>query len=119
MDLNLANSNLEIMPGGDYVGILEQKEHPSVPFFTKFGQGLNARPDGSPMEPGQSQTVEIYVEAPADAREGDVNILQIRVSDATVKEWRYFKFHSSYLDLQIMMSNQPIVGTFPPMEAFP
>ncbi|MEC8609850.1 MAG: CARDB domain-containing protein [Candidatus Thermoplasmatota archaeon] len=84
-DLNLANSNLEIMPGGDYIEVvLEQKGNtPSVPFLTKFGQGWNvSMPNGSLMEPGQSQTVEIYVEAPSDAREGDVNILQIRVSDA-------------------------------------
>ena len=37
----------------------------------------------------------------------------------SVKEWRYFKFQFELSDLQIMMSNQPIVGTFPPMEAFP
>lgn len=84
-ELNLANSNLEIMPGGDFIQVeLEQKGNtPSVPFMTKFGQGWNITlPDGDSMEPGQTTVVEIYVEAPYDAREGDVNLLQIRISDA-------------------------------------
>ena len=83
--LNLANSELEIMPGGDYIQVeLEQKGNtPSVPFMTKFGQGWNiSLPDGEPMEPGQTTIVDIFVEAPNNAREGDVNILEIRVSDA-------------------------------------
>ncbi len=83
--LNLANSNLEIMPGGDYIQVeLEQRGNtPSVPFLTKYGQGWNiSLPDGTLMEPGQTTFVDIYVEAPANSREGDVNILEIRVSDA-------------------------------------
>ena len=84
-NLNLANSNLEIMPGGDYIQVeLEQRGNtPSVPFLTKYGQGWNiSLPDGTLMEPGQTTTVDIYVEAPPNAREGDVNILEIRISDA-------------------------------------
>ena len=83
--LNLANSNLEIMPGGDYIQVeLEQKGNtPSVPYLTKYGQGWNiSLPDGTLMEPGQTTTAQIYVETPADALEGDVNVLEIRISDA-------------------------------------
>ena len=76
-------------------------------------------PDGSLMEPGQSQTVEIYVEAPSDAREVMLTSFECVFQMRSVKEWRYFKFQFELSDLQIMMSNQPIVGTFPPMEAFP
>ena len=43
------------------------------------------------MEPGQTSTVDIYVEAPVDAREGDVNILEIRVSDAVGKGAEVFE----------------------------
>ena len=35
------------------------------------------------MEPGQTTIVDIYVESPKSAREGDVNVLEIRISDAT------------------------------------
>ena len=93
-NLNLANSDLEIMPGGDYIEVLlEQKGNtPSVPFLTKFGQGWNiSLPEGSLMEPGQSQVVDIYVEAPSDAQEGDVNILEIRVSDAVGQGMEVFQ----------------------------
>jgi len=84
-ELNLANSHLEILPGGDFIQVtLEQKGNtPSIPFLTKFGKGWNiSLPDGELMEPGQTSELSIYVEAPVDTREGDVNILQIRVSDA-------------------------------------
>ena len=93
-ELNLANSNLEVAPGGDVIQVeLEQKGNtPSVPFMTKFGQGWNLTlPDGELMEPGQTSTVDILVEAPDNAREGDVNILQIRVSDAVGKGMEVFE----------------------------
>ena len=58
------------------------------------------------MEPGQTSTVDIYVEAPVDAREGDVNILEIRVSDAVGKGAEVFEvpvrvIGSSSYDLQM------------------
>ncbi len=93
-ELNLANSDLEVSPGGDVIQVeLEQKGNtPSVPFMTKFGQGWNITlPDGELMEPGQTFTVDIFVEAPEDAREGDVSILQIRVSDAVGKGMEVFE----------------------------
>ena len=83
--LNLASSNLEIMPGGDFIQVqLEQKgNNPSTPYMSKYGQGWNiSLPDGVIMEPGQTTLVDIFVDAPQDARQGDVNLLQIRVSDA-------------------------------------
>lgn len=91
---NLANSNLEIMPGGDYIQVeLEQKGNsPSVPFMTKFGQGWNiSLPEGTLMEPGQMASIDIFVDAPDNAREGDVNLLEIRVSDATGKGMEVFE----------------------------
>ena len=41
--LNLAESNLEIMPGGDYIQVqLEQRGNtPSTPYMTNFGTGWN------------------------------------------------------------------------------
>ena len=84
--VNLADSDLEIMPGGDYIQVqIEQKGNsPSTPFLTKYGQGWNITlPNGSLMEPGQTTIVDIYVESPKSAREGDVNVLEIRISDAT------------------------------------
>ena len=92
--LNLANSDLEVMPGGDTIQVeLEQKGNtPSTPFMTKYGQGWNITlPDGTLMEPGQKKVVDVYVEAPPNAREGDVNILQIRVSDAVGKGMEVFQ----------------------------
>ena len=108
-ELNLANSNLEVAPGGDLIQVeLEQKGNaPSTPFLTKYGQGWNITlPDGELMEPGQTSTVDIYVEAPVDAREGDVNILKIRVSDAVGKGAEVFEvpvrvIGSSSYDLQM------------------
>ena len=108
-ELNLANSNLEVAPGGDLIQVeLEQKGNaPSTPFLTKYGQGWNITlPDGELMEPGQTSTVDIYVEAPVDAREGDVNILEIRVSDAVGKGAEVFEvpvrvIGSSSYDLQM------------------
>ncbi|MGB2175685.1 MAG: CARDB domain-containing protein [Candidatus Poseidoniaceae archaeon] len=91
---NLANSNLEIMPGGDYIQVqLEQKGNsPSVPYITKFGQGWNiSLPNGTLMEPGQVASIDIFVDTPEDAREGDVNLLEIRVSDATGKGMEVFE----------------------------
>ena len=38
-----------------------------------------------------ASTVDIYVEAPVDAREGDVNVLEIRVSDAVGKGAEVFE----------------------------
>ncbi|MGB0786898.1 MAG: hypothetical protein ACPGR1_02715, partial [Candidatus Poseidoniaceae archaeon] len=93
-ELNLANSNLEVVPGGDLIQVeLKQKGNaPSTPYLTKYGQGWNITlPDGELMEPGQTSTVDIYVEAPVDAREGDVNILEIRVSDAVGKGAEVFE----------------------------
>ena len=93
-ELNLANSDLEVSPGGDVIQVeLEQKGNtPTIPFMTKFGQGWNITlPDGELMEPGQTFTVDIFVEAPEDAREGDVSILQIRVSDAVGKGMEVFE----------------------------
>ena len=55
-ELNLANSNLEVAPGGDLIQVeLEQKGNtPSTPFLTKYGQGWNITlPDGELMEPGK------------------------------------------------------------------
>ena len=75
--------------------------------MTKFGQGWNITlPDGELMEPGQSSTVEIHVESPEDAREGDISILQIRVSDAVGKGMEVFDVPvrvtgSSSYDLQM------------------
>ena len=108
-ELNLANSDLEVAPGGDLIQVeLEQKGNtPSTPFLTKYGQGWNITlPEGELMEPGQTLTVDIYVEAPADAREGDVNILEIRVSDAVGKGAEVFEvpvrvIGSSSYDLQM------------------
>ncbi|MEC7484586.1 MAG: hypothetical protein VX998_07340, partial [Candidatus Thermoplasmatota archaeon] len=108
-ELNLANSNLEVAPGGDLIQVeLEQKGNaPSTPYLTKYGQGWNITlPDGELMEPGQTSTVDIYVEAPVDAREGDVNILEIRVSDAVGKGAEVFQvpvrvIGSSSYDLQM------------------
>ncbi|MED5496951.1 MAG: hypothetical protein VX872_05225, partial [Candidatus Thermoplasmatota archaeon] len=108
-ELNLANSNLEVAPGGDLIQVeLEQKGNaPSTPYLTKYGQGWNITlPDGELMEPGQTSTVDIYVEAPVDAREGDVNILEIRVSDAVGKGAEVFEvpvrvIGSSSYDLQM------------------
>ena len=108
-ELNLANSDLEVAPGGDLIQVeLEQKGNtPSTPFLTKYGQGWNITlPDGELMEPGQTSTVDIYVEAPVDAREGDVNILEIRVSDAVGKGAEVFEvpirvIGSSSYDLQM------------------
>ncbi len=91
---NLANSDLEIMPGGDYIQVeLEQRGNsPSIPFMTKFGQGWNiSLPEGTLMEPGQVTTIDIFVETPAEAREGDVNLLEIRVSDATGQGMEVFE----------------------------
>ena len=91
---NLANSDLEIMPGGDYIQVqLEQKGNsPSVPYMTKFGQGWNiSLPNGALMEPGQVASIDIFVDTPEDAREGDVNLLEIRVSDATGKGMEVFE----------------------------
>lgn len=91
---NLANSDLEIMPGGDYIQVqLEQKGNsPSVPYMTKFGQGWNiSLPNGTLMEPGQVASIDIFVDTPEDAREGDVNLLEIRVSDATGKGMEVFE----------------------------
>ena len=107
-ELNLANSNLEVFPGGDLIQVeLEQKGNtPSIPFMTKYGQGWNITlPDGELMEPGQTSSINIYVEAPENAREGDVNILQIRVSDAVGKGSEVFEvpvrvISSSSYDLQ-------------------
>ena len=107
-ELNLANSHLEILPGGDFIQVeLEQKGNtPSIPFLTKFGKGWNiSLPDGELMEPGQTSEVSIYVEAPGDARKGDVNILQIRVSDAIGQGMEVFEVPvrvvgSSSYDLQ-------------------
>jgi hypothetical protein len=93
-ELNLANSNLEVAPGGDLIQVeLEQKGNtPSTPYLTKYGQGWNITlSDGELMEPGQTSIVDIYVEAPLDAREGDVNILEIRVSDAVGKGVEVFE----------------------------
>ena len=108
-ELNLANSNLEVAPGGDLIQVeLKQKGNaPSTPYLTKYGQGWNITlPDGELMEPGQTSTVDIYVEAPVDAREGDVNILEIRVSDAVGKGAEVFEvpvrvIGSSSYDLQM------------------
>ena len=92
--LNLAESNLEIMPGGDYIQVqLEQRGNtPSTPFMTKYGQGWNlSLPNGTLMEPGQLAYANIYVEAPSNAREGDVNLLEIRISDAVGKGMEVFQ----------------------------
>ena len=73
------------MPGGDYIQVqLEQRGNtPSTPYMTNFGTGWNiSLPDGNLMEPGQLTYADIYVEAPSDAREGDVNLLEVRISDA-------------------------------------
>ena len=92
--LNLAESNLEIMPGGDYIQVeLEQRGNtPSTPYMTNFGTGWNiSLPDGSLMEPGQLAYADIYVEAPSDAREGDVSLLEVRISDAVGKGMEVFQ----------------------------
>ena len=108
-ELNLANSNLEVAPGGDLIQVeLEQRGNaPSTPFLTKYGQGWNITlPDGELMEPGQTSVIDIYVEAPENARKGDVSILQIRVSDAVGKGAEVFEvpvrvIGSSSYDLQM------------------
>ena len=82
--INLANSNLEILPGGDTIQVeVEQLGNsPSTPYFTKSGQGWNTTlPDGILMEPGQRELIDIFVESPSGAIAGDVNIVKIRVSD--------------------------------------
>ena len=82
--VNLANSDLEILPGGDtiQVEVVQLGNAPSVPYFTKSGQGWNTTlPDGVLMEPGQTELIDIYVESPNNAIAGEVNIVKIRVSD--------------------------------------
>ena len=82
--VNLANSELEILPGGDtiQVEVVQLGNSPSIPYFTKSGQGWNTSlPDGTLMEPGQSELIDIYVESPESAIAGEVNIVKIRVSD--------------------------------------
>ncbi len=82
--VNLANSELEILPGGDIiqVEVVQLGNSPSIPYFTKSGQGWNiSLPDGNLMEPGQSELIDIYVESPDSAIAGEVNIVKIRVSD--------------------------------------
>lgn len=82
--VNLANSELEILPGGDtiQVEVVQLGNSPSIPYFTKSGQGWNTSlPDGNLMEPGQSELIDIYVESPESAIAGEVNIVKIRVSD--------------------------------------
>ena len=82
--INLANSNLEILPGGDTIQVeVEQLGNsPSIPYFTKSGQGWNTSlPDGVLMEPGQTELIDIFVESPPNAIAGQVNIVKIRVSD--------------------------------------
>ena len=82
--VNLANSELEILPGGDtiQVEVVQLGNSPSIPYFTKSGQGWNTSlPNGSLMEPGQSELIDIYVESPDNAIAGEVNIVKIRVSD--------------------------------------
>lgn len=84
--VNLANSNLEILPGGDTIQVeVEQLGNsPSTPFFTKSGQGWNTTlPDGIMMEPGQTELIDIFVESPEGAIAGEVNIVKIRVSDGS------------------------------------
>ena len=82
--VNLANSDLEILPGGDtiQVEVVQLGNAPSVPYFTKSGQGWNTTlPDGILMEPGQTELIDIFVESPDNAVAGEVNIVKIRVSD--------------------------------------
>jgi hypothetical protein len=82
--VNLANSDLEIIPGGDtiQVEVVQLGNAPSVPYFTKSGQGWNTTlPDGNLMEPGQTELIDIFVESPNNAIAGEVNIVKIRVSD--------------------------------------
>jgi hypothetical protein len=82
--VNLANSDLEILPGGDtiQVEVVQLGNAPSVPYFTKSGQGWNTTlPDGNLMEPGQTELIDIFVESPNNAIAGEVNIVKIRVSD--------------------------------------
>ena len=82
--VNLANSELEIVPGGDtiQVEVTQLGNSPSIPYFTKSGQGWNTSlPDGNLMEPGQSELIDVYVESPDNAIAGEVNIVKIRVSD--------------------------------------
>ena len=82
--VNLANSDLEILPGGDtiQVEVVQLGNSPSVPYFTKSGQGWNTTlPDGILMEPGQTELIDIFVESPDSAIAGEVNIVKIRVSD--------------------------------------
>ena len=82
--VNLANSNLEILPGGDTIQVEVQQlgNSPSTPYFTKSGQGWNTTlPDGMIMEPGQTELIDIFVESPIGAIAGEVNIVKIRVSD--------------------------------------
>lgn len=82
--INLANSDLEILPGGDTIQVeVEQLGNsPSIPYFTKSGQGWNTSlPEGVLMEPGQTELIDIFVESPTNAIAGQVNIVKIRVSD--------------------------------------
>ena len=84
--VNLANSTLEILPGGDTIQVeVEQLGNsPSTPYFTKSGQGWNTTlPDGMLMEPGQTELIDIFVESPEGAIAGQVNIVKIRVSDGS------------------------------------
>ena len=43
------------------------------------------------MRPGQLTYADIYVEAPSDAREGDVSLLEVRISDAVGKGMEVFQ----------------------------
>jgi len=82
--VNLANSDLEINPGGDtiQVEVVQLGNSPSIPYFTRSGQGWNTTlPDGILMEPGQTELIDIFVESPNSAIAGEVNIVKIRVSD--------------------------------------
>jgi hypothetical protein len=77
--VNLANSDLEILPGGDtiQVEVVQLGNAPSIPYFTKSGQGWNTSlPDGILMEPGQRELIDIYVESPNNAIAGEVNIVK-------------------------------------------
>ena len=71
---------------------LSNEEIPIDSIHDELRHGWNiSLPDGNLMEPGQLTYADIYVEAPSDAREGDVSLLEVRISDAVGKGMEVFQ----------------------------
>jgi hypothetical protein len=83
--LDLSNTSLEVPPeGGElHISVEQMGNNPSVPYFTKAGQGWNLTlPDfGSEIEPGNTGMITVTVTPPANAVAGEVGVLSIRISN--------------------------------------